>query len=290
MAWLRERSEHWPEATLLHRARIVNHFLDFLVNEGLIASNPIADLRAQYNVKRRIPILQALLKPDPDQALESLRQLPPFGSVLGELMRNHIALMRNRGFRYETQARWFLRLIVSFSVIRNSPRSRFLSCCNAGQLRVPLQIMPLSANGLLVPSPRPSVTSIRASRPHAETRDHSSRLRSNGVALTSTALKKSNDSSTLLVRTHLRVRRCVQTVSIPCWSSPIVRVATERTFSPELRRCRSAIRHNHHSRDEVLQVQNPAIDQQCTWGGSRVSGTEAAGGRAAELRFRFILA
>jgi integrase/recombinase XerD len=109
VAWLRERSEHWPEATLLHRARIVNRFLDFLVHEGLIASNPIADLRAQYNVKCSTPILRALLNPDPDQALESLRQLPPFGSVLGELMRNHIALMRNRGFRYETQARWFLR-------------------------------------------------------------------------------------------------------------------------------------------------------------------------------------
>jgi integrase len=35
--------------------------------------------------------------------------MPPFGSVLGGLMRDHIALMRNRGFRYETQAQWFLR-------------------------------------------------------------------------------------------------------------------------------------------------------------------------------------
>lgn len=108
-AWLRERAMHWPVSTLLHRARIVNRFLDFLVHEGLIASNPVADLRAQYCVQSSKPILQALLAPDPDQALEALRQFPPFGSVLGDMMRDHIALMRTRGFRYETQARWFWR-------------------------------------------------------------------------------------------------------------------------------------------------------------------------------------
>jgi integrase/recombinase XerD len=108
-AWLRERAVHWPVSTLLHRARIVNRFLDFLVQEGLVASNPVADLRVEYCVKSSKAILRALLTPDPDQALEALRQLPPFGSVLWGLMRNHIALMRTRGFRYETQARWFWR-------------------------------------------------------------------------------------------------------------------------------------------------------------------------------------
>ena len=92
-----------------HRARIVNRFLDFLVQEGWIASNPVADLRAEYCVKSSKAILRALLAPDPDEALEALRQFPPFASVLGDLMRDHIALMRTRGFRYETQARWFLR-------------------------------------------------------------------------------------------------------------------------------------------------------------------------------------
>ena len=108
-AWLRERAAHWPVPTLLHRARIVNRFLDFLVREGSIASNPVADLRAQYCVRCSKPILRALLAPEPDLALEALRQFPPFGSVLGDLMRDHIALMRTRGFRYETQARMFLR-------------------------------------------------------------------------------------------------------------------------------------------------------------------------------------
>jgi integrase len=108
-AWLRKRAAHWPVSTLLHRARIVSGFLNFLVQEGLIASNPVADLRAEYCVNSSKAVWRALLDPNPDEALEALRQLPPFGSVLGDLMRNHIALMRTRGFRYETQARYFWR-------------------------------------------------------------------------------------------------------------------------------------------------------------------------------------
>jgi integrase/recombinase XerD len=108
-AWLRERAVYWPVSTVLHRARILDRFLDFLVNEGSIASNPVAELRAQCCVRYSKPILRALLAPEPDRALEALCRFPPFGSVLGDLMRDHIALMRTRGFRYETQARRFLR-------------------------------------------------------------------------------------------------------------------------------------------------------------------------------------
>lgn len=107
--WLHERAKHWPRSTLLHRARIVNRFLDFLVDEGLIVSNPVAELRAECCVKSSQPILRALVAPNANQALEALRQFPSFGSVLGDLMCNHITLMRSRGYRYETQARWFWR-------------------------------------------------------------------------------------------------------------------------------------------------------------------------------------
>lgn len=107
--WMSERTLVWARSTLLHRARIINHFLDFLVHEGLIASNPIAELRAEYHAKSDKAIVRALLAPDPDQALQVLRQFPPFNSVLGDLMRNHIASMQARGYRYQTQARWFWR-------------------------------------------------------------------------------------------------------------------------------------------------------------------------------------
>lgn len=108
-AWLNERAAQWSLPTLLHRARIVLRFIDCLVQEGVIVSNPVAELRAEYHAKSDTAILRALLAADPEQALEAIRQFPPFGSVLGDLMRNHIALMRTRGYRYQTEARYFWR-------------------------------------------------------------------------------------------------------------------------------------------------------------------------------------
>jgi integrase/recombinase XerD len=108
-SWLQERGAEWSAFTLLHRACIIDRFLDFLVREGSIASNPVAELRTKYLIKGSATILRALLAPEPDRALEALRQLPQFGSVLGDLMLNHVALMRTRGFRYDTNTRMFLR-------------------------------------------------------------------------------------------------------------------------------------------------------------------------------------
>jgi integrase len=107
--WLRESGEHWHASTVLHRARIVDRFLDHLVGLGLITSNPIVVLCSEYSVKQSRPIWQALTSPIPDQALAALRRPKPFGSVLGETMREHIERMRSRGYRYTTQAAWFLR-------------------------------------------------------------------------------------------------------------------------------------------------------------------------------------
>ncbi len=107
--WLREWGTCWHPSTLLHRARIVDRFLDHLVEMKMIASNPIAMLRREYNVKQSRPIWQALASSMPDQALATLRRPEPFGSVLGKLMRDRVALMRGRGYRYTTQTAWFLR-------------------------------------------------------------------------------------------------------------------------------------------------------------------------------------
>ena len=66
--------------------------------------NPVAELRTRYCVSSSEA---ALLAPDKFERWEALRQLPRFGSALGELMRDHIALMRTRGFRYDTNTRMF---------------------------------------------------------------------------------------------------------------------------------------------------------------------------------------
>jgi integrase/recombinase XerD len=108
-AWLREWGKNWQPSTLLHRARIVDRFLDHLVELKLITSNPVAVLRSELSVKQSRPIWQALASRKPDHALVALRRPKPFGSVLGETMREHVERMRKRGYRYTTQAAWFLR-------------------------------------------------------------------------------------------------------------------------------------------------------------------------------------
>jgi integrase/recombinase XerD len=108
-AWLTEMEMRWRAPSLLNQVCIVDRFLDYLVEMGLIANNPIAELRSQHNIKQSKPIWRALASPNPDDALTALLRPKPFGSVLGDFMRDHVALMRSRGYQYETQAHWLLR-------------------------------------------------------------------------------------------------------------------------------------------------------------------------------------
>ncbi len=108
-AWLKEMAKRWRLSTLLNQVCIVDRFLDHLAEIGLIAGNPIAALRRQYNFKRSKPIWRALASSNPDEELAALQRPAPFGSVLGNFMRDHVALMRSRGYQYETQAHWMLR-------------------------------------------------------------------------------------------------------------------------------------------------------------------------------------
>ena len=42
--WLRERAMHCKKNLVAHQSRVLDRFLDFLANDGLIAVNPLADL------------------------------------------------------------------------------------------------------------------------------------------------------------------------------------------------------------------------------------------------------
>lgn len=102
--WLHRCALRWPEHYVLHRARVVDRFLDFLASEGFISSNPLAQLRLSFGQRVGTPIVRALLSPDPVQALEALKPLPRFASVHGAFMSSHIELKRASGYRYNTQA------------------------------------------------------------------------------------------------------------------------------------------------------------------------------------------
>lgn len=109
VAWLNEMEKRWQSPSLLNQVCIVDRFLDYLVEMGLIANNPVAVLRSQHNVKQNKPIWRALASRSPDEALAALRRPAPFGSLLGDFMRDHVMLMRSRGYQYEAQAHWLLR-------------------------------------------------------------------------------------------------------------------------------------------------------------------------------------
>jgi len=105
--WLKERSLKWPAHILYHRTSLVERYLQWLQEQGVIASNPFAELHRQYG-PRTTPIVRALVGED-GKTLEQLRQLPPFGSFLGPVMQDHVAHMRTLGYRYHTEDELLLR-------------------------------------------------------------------------------------------------------------------------------------------------------------------------------------
>ena len=109
IAWLRVSAECWAATTRLHRTRIIDRFLDHLLKVGAVDSNPITVLRDACNIKQCMPVWRALASRNPEKAFAELRRPQPFGSVLGGVMAEHVALMRNRGYKYTSQSERLLR-------------------------------------------------------------------------------------------------------------------------------------------------------------------------------------
>jgi integrase/recombinase XerD len=108
--WLKDRILVWPFHIVTDRARLVDRFLDWRVNNGALANNPFAELRVEYGQRMTTPVVRALLNSNSEAALEALRPAPRFGSFLGPVMREHVALMQAMGYRYNAQAERLLRL------------------------------------------------------------------------------------------------------------------------------------------------------------------------------------
>lgn len=106
--WLEDRALKWPLHMVFHRARLVERFLDWLQAAGALSSNPFTELHRLYG-PRTTPIMRALLSEDAPAALQKLRPLPRFGSFLGQLMEEHVALMRSLGYRYHVNGSMLLR-------------------------------------------------------------------------------------------------------------------------------------------------------------------------------------
>jgi hypothetical protein len=98
----------WPAHILYHRTGLLERYLNWLQEQGVIALNPFAELHRQYG-PRTTPIVRALVNEDSDAALRQLRRLPRFGSFLGQVMEEHVAHMRMLGYRYDTNEELLLR-------------------------------------------------------------------------------------------------------------------------------------------------------------------------------------
>ncbi len=106
--WLQARRLQWPLHMVCHRSRLIERFLEWLQADGAITTNPFIELHRDYG--RHTPaIVRALLTEDVEAALQKLRPVPRFGSLLGPLMQEHLTHMRSIGYRYNVAERQLLR-------------------------------------------------------------------------------------------------------------------------------------------------------------------------------------
>ena len=105
-AWLKQGLKTLPLRLVVHYARVVSRFLDWLAGRGAIVTNPIAELRRKYACRSTAAILRALAKAQPSEALAALRPPPRYGSHLGSIIREHVNRMRTLGFRYRHENRF----------------------------------------------------------------------------------------------------------------------------------------------------------------------------------------
>lgn len=101
-AWLQREVQRSPLASVVYRTCVIARYLEWRVTAGK-SSHPLLELRTQFGGHLK-PIVRALLEDDYENALQRLRPLPDWGSVLGPTIREHVARMQSLGYRYEARA------------------------------------------------------------------------------------------------------------------------------------------------------------------------------------------
>lgn len=105
--WLQQDARRSPLANVVHRVCVIARYLDWC-SAGGERAHVLAQLRGQYG-RQLTPIVRALLEDDYERALEVLRPLRPWGSVIGADMQEHVMRMKALGYRYEVRERELLR-------------------------------------------------------------------------------------------------------------------------------------------------------------------------------------
>ena len=85
----------------VRRAQLVTRFLDWLVEQRALDSNPFRELRQKYcSRESTAAVVRALVSENPQTALAALRTPPAYGSHLGPAIRSHVERMQQLGCRY----------------------------------------------------------------------------------------------------------------------------------------------------------------------------------------------
>jgi integrase/recombinase XerD len=107
--WTQAQREKSPLYMVRNYARLVDRFLAWMTQDGLLDDNPFEQMRQQYQLHSMTPIVEALLSEYPQGVLEKRRGYVPFGSFFGSQMQSHVARMRVLGCRYDTPEKALLR-------------------------------------------------------------------------------------------------------------------------------------------------------------------------------------
>lgn len=105
-AWLQQDIQRSPLENVVHRICVIARYLDWRSAAG--RPHVLAQLRVQCG-RHLKPIVQALLEDDHDLALQRMKPLKPWGSVLGRAMQEHVTRMKGLGYRYDVRMRDLLR-------------------------------------------------------------------------------------------------------------------------------------------------------------------------------------
>jgi site-specific recombinase XerD len=115
LKWMKRlANEFWKDRTV-NTLRSVNRFLNVLVHDGVVVTNPLASTVERYRKHRWLGIAAALYSKTPGRALESLRVVSPFQGNIGQLSEAYLTLKHCGG----TKCQYMERALTNFNRFLN---------------------------------------------------------------------------------------------------------------------------------------------------------------------------
>jgi integrase len=102
--WIKEMLTRNTLLTILSRVHIIDRFLSFLEDKGVLGENPLSRVQKLYPRKGLKGIILAMETSSPQESLQALKSPDRFTSPLGRYMQEFIALGQAQGKKYWNEA------------------------------------------------------------------------------------------------------------------------------------------------------------------------------------------